>query len=536
MICEEEDTPDLLFLLSTNEVLIIIDFHHLEGRVNMAKVLIVGAGPTGLTLAYELTLRGIPVRLIDQSSGISIHSKALGLQSRTLEMLEKMGLIDAFLEKGLKAKGITYHWKNKQFDLNLDQIDAPYPFLLILPQKETENILLTHLEQAGVQVEWKTKLLDIIDGKALIERPGGAREVFDVEWIVGADGAHSQVRHSLKFPFKGTRFPESFLLADVEGTPSSPIDNPHLFLSKKGFGVVVPLPAKNYRLIFPLGSKQEPKESDLPSILKERQISMTIHSVEWFSIFHIDRRMTSSLRKENIFLAGDAAHIHSPAGGQGMNTGLQDAMNLAWKLDLTIKGVATDALLDSYEIERLFVAKSVLKWTTYATKLLTSYQKWFPEGFFWLLQGLLFSKKRRQKIAYGVSQLAIYYPQSFVIKGSTKDNEWKKGPKPGERAPDAPLSDGSRLFEKLKTRNHVLLLFAEYPDFCEAIRQEYGKWIDILIVFDKDVQKKYGASPDTLYVIRPDGYIGFRSKHFNTDEVISYLLRIFKPSSQRNLK
>lgn len=504
----------------------------------MQKVLIVGAGPTGLVLAHELIQRGISIRLIDQALGPSTHSKALGIQSRTLEVFERMGILDDFLAKGFKATEVTMHWKGRQFPLKLANIDAPYPFLLILSQQETEQILLKHLEKAGGKVEWQTKLLDIIDDKPLIEHPTGAREVWGPDWIIGCDGAHSQVRHSLKLPFKGTRLPESFLIADVEATASEYIEGPNFFVSPKGFSGIVPLSTNQYRLIFRLQNHEQPLQEKifLSSLLKERDIHfpLTIHSIMWFSTFQIHRRMTPSFRKGTVFLAGDAAHIHSPAGGQGMNTGIQDAFNLAWKLDLAVQGIASPALLESYESERLPVAKTVLKMTTRLTRLLTIYQKWFPIGFVWILRWVFSNKKLRQKMTIAFSELGIHYPQSPIIKQTFRNKDWK-GPKPGERAPDAHLADGSRLFEKFKTtRNHVLLLFANNQALIHGIQQEYGKWVDIFVVNGEEVQKKYAAETNTLYVIRPDGYIGFRSKAFKIEEVVSYFLQLFKPASQRN--
>ncbi|MFZ0564985.1 MAG: FAD-dependent monooxygenase [Chlamydiales bacterium] len=503
----------------------------------MTDVLIVGAGPVGLALACELKKRNIQVRVIDQKEGPSVHSKALGLQARTLELLQQAGIVNDFLERGLKLKGAIYHGKRKpiRFSLAETLVDTSYPFILILPQSETENILLKHFEQLGGIIEWKTTLLDIIENNALIEHSDQKREMVSSSWIVGCDGAHSRVRETLSFSFKGIKFPEINLIADVKAPPQLDRCYGHLFLNKNGLEVILPLPQENtYRVILRSSKKfKKPLNNDEMLHLLKEKAHLQIQAVEWISEFHIHRRITPHLRKGPVFLAGDAAHIHSPAGGQGLNTGIQDAINLAWKLALVIQGASSEALLDSYETERIIIAKEVLKGTTKATKILTFAQKRGRPLFEWGFRLLLLRKKFRLKLASTLSELAIHYRNSPLTRAMARDKEWK-GPRPGERAPDGNLEGGKSLFDLFKTSKHVLLLFEDRPSFSQAIVSEYGSWIDIHIIKSEDIKRKYHAGPQTLYLIRPDGYVGYCSFAFKTKEVVAYLLRIFKPASQRS--
>jgi len=379
-------------------------------------------------------------------------------------------------------------------------------------------------------------LIEIINKQPLIEHPDGRREVVRSNWIVGCDGAHSLVRHSLNLPFKGAKFPETFLRADVKAQTPSPLHQPQVFLNNHGFGVIIP--TKEYvRLIFPLRKPldEDPSLAELNAMVKLKGYPdpFEIKEVLWVSSLQIHRRLVSHMRQGNIFLAGDAAHIHSPVGGQGMNTSIQDAWNLAWKLALVIQNAAPETLLDSYEIERHPIARAVLKGTTKATRLITYSQRFSPSFFYWFLRLVLSSKTRRKKIASAISELSFNYCKSPLVRSPARDKEWE-GPKAGERAPDVLLGGRTRLYDLLRSPKHTLLLFQEGTALEEAIREEYGKLIEVIVVKDKAVRKKYAAESDSLYLIRPDGYIGYRSREFRFEEIIAYLLRIFTPSSQRN--
>ncbi len=477
-------------------------------------VLIVGAGPTGLTLACELLRRGIPVRLIDSREKRGSFSKALGIQARTLEHFAQMGIVDEFLKRGLKGKGVAVHWGNKELHFDLDPLETRFPFLLVLPQMDTEEILLTHFEKMGGRIEWKSTLVDLLEkeGKreAHIQLPTGERVVDHSSWIVGCDGAHSSIRHLLNLSFSGYPFPELFLLADIEGDIASSLKTyAHFFLSRKGFCAAIPLPQfQQYRLILPDVPKEE---QNLLKVLEERECSdkMQIRTIHWLSSFQIQRRMTKTLRVGNVFLAGDAAHIHSPAGGQGMNTGIQDAFNLAWKLAWVIRGKAFTSLLDTYEKERIPIAKAVLRGTSRATSLITFSQKWSPLLLFSFFKLMLLSKTVRGKVSNQLSQLAIHYKKS-------------------RRAPDAPLENGKRVHDYLTDGKYLLLLFTENTPFLTKMRKRYGDILEIVLTHDPEARKIYKAEVYELVCIRPDGYIGYQASKGALLGCEQYLKSIFK--------
>ena len=487
----------------------------------MKSILIVGAGPTGLTLALALKQRGISVRIIDSRKGPEPYSRALGIHSRTLEMLEKMGLLSNFLAKGLPGHGISFHQGEKKIDFSLKDLDAPYPFVLILPQSETEEILATAFKRLGGQIEWETSLHALEGQAAEIKLPGGEVQKEDYSWIVGCDGAHSAVRHSLNLSFTGAQFPETFLLADVQANTAKELDGIQLFLNKKGYGLVIPLPKnKTFRIVLPNFSKTDSLETEL-NVRGFGEI-LQITNINTMSNFQIQRRHVKHLRYGHIFLAGDAAHVHSPIGGQGMNTSIQDAFNLAWKLALVVDGNANENLLDSYEEERLPIAKMVLKGTTRITKLLTFSQKWYPPLFFRSIKLLLRSKKRRDELVKAISEIGVSYPNSSIIQEDPQNKNWK-GPKAGERAPDLELKDGTRLFDRLKSHKHVILIFSNL---------DIGKFpadlVDVHVIKDEELRQLYLAENNTLYLIRPDGYIAYRSRNLDSCHFKAYLKSYLK--------
>lgn len=481
-------------------------------------ILICGSGPTGLVLAICLQQRNIPYRLIDQKNGPTTHSKALGIQARTLEVFDKIGCIAPFLEKGIQSDRIEIQCGDKNHLLHLDSINSPYPFVLVLPQSDTETILLNFLEKLGGKVEWNTSL-DHVE-----------RDKFS--WIIGCDGAHSRLRELMDLEFRGSAFPENFFLADVEIDAPLCLDGPLISLQSQGLSAVLPLykGGKQFRLIFPLKEHETFENSSaetLNAFLIGRGCLKWAHirAVIWTSTFRIHRRHVSHMRKNNMILAGDAAHIHSPIGGQGMNTSIQDALNLGWKLALELEGVAAKNLMDSFEKERLPIAKSVLKGTTRATHLITFFSRTGLTSIFNCLLFFIQIKWVRKWMAKNISELALNYKNSPINLDSER---FSKGPKVGSRAPDVTLQNGSSLFTLLRTPKFVILLFEENAHFVQKLLP-FSKWVDILVMHDSNLMKTYRAKNGSLYVVRPDGVIGYRAKKIEEEEVFKYLLRNFKP-------
>ncbi|NGX61694.1 MAG: Pentachlorophenol 4-monooxygenase [Chlamydiae bacterium] len=502
----------------------------------MDPVVIVGAGPTGLVLAIECVRRGLPIRLIDEKRGPSTHSKALAIHARSLELLEKTGVVSSFLEEGIRVEEIVLDCKGNEESLSFKKLDSPFPFVLFLPQSRTEELLLSYLQELGGEVEWEKSLLDIIDGKALVSTPSGEKKVLEASWIAGCDGGGSRVREAAKIPVKKSRYTQSFLLIDAVVDKGGDFDAPHLFFGSKGMGLTFPIDQEKLRLVFPQPqtSAEALTNEEIETLLQARGYpkKIQIKEVLWHSYFHHKRMLATTFQKENIFLLGDAAHLHSPLGGQGMNTSIQDAWNLAWKLALVAKGASPPTLLESYTEERLPIALALLKKTSLLTRVIFSLQKIAPSLLFRSLAFFLHSKKRRKKLTHVVSELAIHYPDSSITSEPKRNEDWN-GPKPGERAPDVVLDNGKHFFSESITPKHLLLLFSDKHDFIKAIEEEYGEVMEVKVFQDQNFREKYAAGPDSLFLIRPDGYIGYRSQKVKIEEVISYLLKIFTPISQR---
>jgi len=346
-------------------------------------VLIIGAGPTGLVLALWLTRLGIKVRIVDKTANPGTTSRALAVHARTLELYRQLDLTDAVVAQGHKVPAINLWVQgHKKARVSFEDIGAgltPYPFLHIFPQDEHEQLLIERLEAMGVRVERETELVDYRDeGDHIVARlrgPAGEQSC-EAAYIAGCDGARSAVRQGMDVGFPGGTYQQLFYVADVAAS-GPPIDGElHVDLDEADFLAVFPLAGKGRARL--IGTIRD-ERADRPDTLKFEDVSsrairnlkVKVARVNWFSTYHVHHRVTEHFRKGRAFLLGDAAHIHSPAGGQGMNTGIGDAINLAWKLATVIAGRATDRLLDSYEAERIGFARRLVHTTdrvfTFAT-------------------------------------------------------------------------------------------------------------------------------------------------------------------------
>lgn len=485
----------------------------------MKNILIVGAGPTGLVLSLALLQRNIAVRIIDEKDKPSEHSKALAIHPRTLEILAKLKVADLFVERGRKAYSLTFHREEHEQKFKIDHLeDTPYPYILILPQSETEKILIEAFEKMGGNIEWNSKLVGLDGNNAILSN----QEKIPFDWIIACDGGRSSIRQYLDFSFKGYELEETFLIVDVEGPSKAKDASPHLFFSKKGLVGVIAFKSCLSRLILPMPKNKKVSENihSIKEELDQRGCRNFIspEQVRWFSYFKIHRRMVNKFRIGNCFLVGDAAHIHSPAGGQGMNICIQDAFNLAWKLSLVLNNVAKTQLLDSYEAERFPIARKVLKHTTHATQLLDFIQS---TGYFSLIFFILFFVKNffKRKISRGLTELSYVYKKSLFIQEPWRDIFWR-GPKCGARAPNVKLENGKDLFDYFQYQNPFLLLF-EDNDTLKELQCE------ILVIKDEKLKKAYKAKANSVFFIRPDGVIGYRSRNLKKAEIKSYLSNIF---------
>jgi 2-polyprenyl-6-methoxyphenol hydroxylase-like FAD-dependent oxidoreductase len=525
------------------------------------EVLIIGAGPTGLMMACQLLRFGIRFRIIDKQKDRAHESRAFAIQAKSMEILQNLGLADEFLR--IARVGIDFAFfinGKKQVTAKFKEFPhqtTPFPSVYFLPQTETERILLSFLEHQNVHVEKEKELIFFAQNNESVEVQIKDRLTEKIEeicctYLIGCDGAHSTTRHILHLPFEGAVYKQSFILADATIDWPFSRDQFLFFLGKAGIFLHIPLTKTFSRVMLAQRSTPATQEKLPPPTITEieaaaRGITKTtvkLINPIWLSQFHLHHRGVKSYAQGRAFLAGDAAHIHSPVGGQGMNTGIQDATNLAWKLALVLRKMAVTELLATYETERHRIGKILLKTSDRFFSFMTA------KNFliFHLRNSLLpfilrffFSKKNLEHhFFWFISQLNIHYhPNEFVYEIVNKaDPTFKNGPKAGYRAPDAPVNSSS-LFTLLRTKAIHLLLFqdektptAKWLASVKILEDTYADWVKIHYLIPSLANKKlflrYGVTSSAIYLIRPDGYIGFRCYHCDLSLVDTYLKRLFK--------
>jgi 3-(3-hydroxy-phenyl)propionate hydroxylase len=387
------------------------------------QVLIVGAGPSGLTAGAALSRLGIQVRVVDKNPAASTQSKALGVQAGTLECLGQVfgeDLPRQLVEAGVKVQKLNLNIENRPpLTVDLSLIPSGYDFLLTLAQSETERILEQELNSFSARVERSTELIETKDlGDSVLSRlrhADGSIEEVSSDLVLGCDGAHSVVRHQLNIPFEGSPYAGNFILADVKVRWDKPHDEINIFVGSNGVAAAFPLPEENrYRFIVtpktepPAGTMDISPEEFKQDLSMICPVPLEITQSFWLTRFRVSHRRAEAFQKGRLFLAGDAAHIHSPIGGQGMNTGIQDAVNLCDKIaQVLLKGAPID-LLKKYEEERLPVARSLLFATDQATRLiLLGKHPFLRKVFFWLVPRIGKSRWLQKKLVKGISQVEI---------------------------------------------------------------------------------------------------------------------------------
>lgn len=511
-------------------------------------VLIVGAGPTGLMMAAELTRYGLKCRIIDQSPSPSKKSKALAIQPRTLEVFHFLGIDEEFLKKGHQVHALNiaseYHAIGR---IAFNSLDSSFPYLLSLPQSETEVLLTKHLSSLGIKVEREIELVKVRETDeqviADIQNSGNNAQI-SAKWVIGCDGAHSFVRKHLDLSFKGKSFPIVFSLADVQLDWKYAHEEVFAFWSPEGVLAAIPLPQKGYyRLIFVLDrcQKQQQKitednlqvEISAPSLEEVKQVvwkradpKATLSKPQWIANFHVNSRLASHFRKGRFFLAGDAVHIHSPIGGQGMNTGLQDAFNLAWKMGLVHQNKMSPKILDSYHEERQELAIHLLQGTEAGTVVAALKKSWQISLRNWIALMLLRIPFLQKKLIRAVSQISITYPQSKIIH---ENGKFHRGPKIGSRMPNFTLQLREETIHVHDLMINIDSFFAfillgdatEHTEVEKILAKQKLPIKTILItkvnssntiLIDKDAQMHHvlGVKNQGCYIIRPDTYIGYR--------------------------
>ena len=478
-------------------------------------VLIIGAGPTGLVLALWLARLGVRVRIVDKTAEPGTTSRALAVQARTLELYQQLDLTEAVLAGGHRVPAVNL-WVKREAAARLpfERVGSgltPYPFLHIFPQDQHERLLIERLGAFGVEVERRTELVNFANREngiaARLRGPGGREVDCEAKYIAGCDGARSTVREAIGTGFPGGTYRQVFYVADVEAAGPAANGELHVDLDEADFLGVFPLAGEGKaRLIGTVRDERADRADTLTfKDVSDRAINhlkVQVNKVNWFSTYHVHHRVTQHFRKGRAFLLGDAAHIHSPAGGQGMNTGIGDAINLAWKLAAVVAGRAPDQLLDSYEAERIGFARRLVATTDRVFSFATS------EGRLadflrtrvapLLIPRVIAFEPVREFMFRTVSQIMLNYRNGPLSRGTAGHVHG------GDRLPWARV-DGADNFATLATLDWQVHVYG-------AASTELAAWCAAqnvpLHVFDwRPAHEAAGLGRDALYLLRPDTYV-----------------------------
>jgi 2-polyprenyl-6-methoxyphenol hydroxylase-like FAD-dependent oxidoreductase len=509
-------------------------------------VLLVGAGPTGLMLANQLVRRGVRALIIDRHAGPSLQTRALGVQARTLEIYAQLGIVDRALELGKRGNGANL-WAQGRKMARVPLGDAgrnvtPYPYILVLGQDDNERIMGDKLRDLGTSVQWNTELVGLAQDEgqvtATLKGTDGATRTITAKWVAGCDGAHSAVRGLTGIEFPGAPYEHVFFVADTEATGSMVPDEVNIYFWREGFHLLFPMRGTDHWRVVgivppDLRGKDQVKFGDvIPSLRNEAGAALSFKACSWFSTYRIHHRSAARFRDRRCFLLGDAAHIHSPVGAQGMNTGLQDAYNLAWKLALVVKNQAKAALLDSYEEERLPVARRLLNTTDRGFRLVVS-DTWlaglFRTKILARFAAFALSFGPIQRIAFRtVSQTGIHYRNGALSK--SLDDLPGSAPRGGDRfpwlhlkfRPAGPVEDSFATFDDM----HFHLIAIGQPAPSEAALGARDL-LRIHAIPDDPANEaelaRAGIPRPSFYLVRPDGHVGLCGVRLEAPDVGRYL-------------
>lgn len=502
-------------------------------------VIIVGAGPTGLSLACQLIRYGVDFVIIDRNETTTPHSKAIGVQARTLEIYEQIGLADKLIERGaIAAKARMIVGGKVRGEAEFGEFGkglSPYPFILMVEQGEHESVLYDFIKSNGKDVRWRTGLENFSqtgDGvTAEIKLPDGSSESVEAKYLVGCDGAKSIVRHSLGLTFEGSTFERMFYVADVQINWDFTQDAGNAFLMKDTMLAFFPMKGENqWRIVGTFPEEFAKDEGDVlyeeieERIKHDTEMDLDITKVNWFSTYKVHTRHVNKFSVGRCFLAGDSAHIHSPAGAQGMNTGIQDGYNLAWKLAMVLKERSSIEILNTYNEERLPNARELTRSTDRLFDLAASPGKVLSFARIYVfpyVANFAFRLKSVTKMLFPrVSQIGINYRKSSLSGGETDLSV-----KPGDRMPYL-MIEGQSIYDRLREPKFHLIIFSDGTRLIEDAGPLEAELIDVhRFPLYPNVADTFGTDQSFCVLLRPDNYIGLISSEVTPETIQTYFKR-----------
>ncbi|MFC7676193.1 FAD-dependent oxidoreductase [Mycolicibacterium sp. GCM10028919] len=498
-------------------------------RTEDLPVLIVGAGPTGLTAAVELARLGVDVRIIDRAPAPSSTSRALGIQARTLELLRPRGIADDLLSLGNRVRATALHAGGERLGgIEFATMASEFDYILMLPQSDTERLLDERAAALGVTVERGIEFVGLAQGddvRVVVRDQDGHSETIAASYVIAADGSHSPVRKALGLPFEGRSLPQDYVLGDVRLTGDLPDDQLSIFLASNGFLAVFPMGSGRFRFMATdpggiTGDAAEPTLADVQALYDRTvEVPARCHDLAWSSRFRINSRHMTTLRAGRVFFGGDAAHVHSPAGGQGMNAGIQDMINLSWKLAMVLRGRARPELLDTYGSDRLPVIRQLVAMTERATKAFNSTNPVVHGLLVRVVPKLLRRNRVQTAAAPRLGQIAASYRGAPLARGGGRLGALRAG----DRVPDLRLPEG-RLYDLLDPVSPTLLVDGS----ADELRRVCEPWTGVLPLRSVTLPATVAAGPAWL-LVRPDGYLAAAGGPADADRLAQWLGRWLVP-------
>jgi 2-polyprenyl-6-methoxyphenol hydroxylase-like FAD-dependent oxidoreductase len=534
-------------------------------QASNVEVAIIGAGPVGLTAAAELARYGISARLVDRRDGPVQHSHAAVVHVRTQEVFEAMGVAERIVPRGYPLQYISLNAFGKLLGgIRVHGVDGPYPGPRVVSQQVVETQLAEHLAALGGAADRPAEVTEIAEAAEgftiTLHRPDGSSEQFHANYLLGCDGGHSFARGRFGIGFPGERYDGfEFIHADAQLSWSHPTGRGYVYVTKDCLVLLFPFDAAGRYRVLCARTDQDPDNHSEPALAEVQAILREVSGddeaeladASWLARWRSTHRIAERFRAGRVFLAGDAGHIHVPVGGQGMNTGIQDAFNLAWKLAAVIKGGADPALLDSYESERYPVAEDLLKGTDRGFQLMVQPGDLASFAMKLFGSGVIALEAVQDRLRRVLGEVTINYRPSALAE----DHGGSIGPIAGDRAPDGVVVRAAdrrtlRLLEAIAGPHWSLLVFAGLEaetgltalvEIGRQVEARFGRQVAPILVtpgrapaewpgtvlYDRDnlLHERYGVRHAALYLIRPDWYVGFRAPAPRGELLLKYLER-----------